>query len=122
MKIHQIIPEEPFFHDAAGRLFARMSEMRAFPAVLLMSCAFLGYLLVTLFYVFKHQMSIRKKIVVSVTIIGATTFCILGATAMPPMFACYLIAVMLLGAMQAQSNCESTQNVERVFMTRKATG
>ncbi len=97
-----------FFNDAAGRLFARMSEMSAFPAILLMVYAFLGYLLVSFVYIFKHRMPFRPKIVFGVTIIGAATFSLLGAKRVSPEFIYYLFAVMLLGAMQAQSKCAET--------------
>lgn len=92
-----------FFYDAAEHLGERMSQMHAFLAVLLMVCAFLGYLLVKFVYLFKHRLSLWKKIIVGMTIIGVGTFCILGAMTMSPMSVYYLISVMLLGAMQAQS-------------------
>ncbi len=93
------------FSNTAGRLFARMSEMKMFPTMLLMTCAFLGYMLVTFVYVFKHRVSLRPKIVFGVTIVGAATFCCLGVNRITPEFVFYLFVVMILGAMQAQSKC-----------------
>ncbi|MDQ0290577.1 toll/interleukin-1 receptor domain-containing protein [Oligosphaera ethanolica] len=97
-----------FFSNAAGRLFARISEAGAFPAILLLSCAFLGYLLVSFVYIFKHRMPIRPKIVFGATLVGAATFCWLGTKSVEPEFVSYLLASMILGAMQAQSKCAQT--------------